>query len=269
MAMKARPRRACRERRSWRVYPGRSRVGLEFPGPLRSDGLGKHRMHDLLLGSSTAPPRALSLTLSVRGTTVRRRRVGRPRLPVRGRSLPYAIVRGSHAASLPCSSLAFFPVRPAAVRGAFHLAHGGAAKRGRPNLPWAWRAGEAMAVGPGNWPGVAGMGGHRDETHPTRNAAAKGVRGRWLSPPRPGSAALSSRHGSTATSASVGSRVLPLAASSSASASFCSRSVARRELTRSSARCTGCQRGSWCPRRGISRVGYWYTTIAPSAPPQT
>ena len=52
----------------------------------------------------------------------------------------------------------------------------------------------------------------------------------------------------------VRSRVLPLAASSSASVSFCSRSAVAREPTRSGAKCTGCQRGSWCPRRGTSRV---------------
>ena len=57
--------------------PCRSRTGAEFPGPFRSDGLGNHRVHDILL--ARGPPfRALLLTLSLRGTTVPRRRTHRP-----------------------------------------------------------------------------------------------------------------------------------------------------------------------------------------------
>ena len=33
--------------------PLRSGMGMEFPGPVRGDGLGNHRMHDILLACGT------------------------------------------------------------------------------------------------------------------------------------------------------------------------------------------------------------------------
>jgi hypothetical protein len=33
--------------------PCRSGMGMEFPGPVRGDGLGNHRMHDILLACGT------------------------------------------------------------------------------------------------------------------------------------------------------------------------------------------------------------------------
>ena len=33
--------------------PARSSVGLKLPGPLRGDGLGNHRVHDILLADGT------------------------------------------------------------------------------------------------------------------------------------------------------------------------------------------------------------------------
>ena len=34
--------------------PCRSGMGVEFPGPFRGDGLGNHRMHDILLACGTS-----------------------------------------------------------------------------------------------------------------------------------------------------------------------------------------------------------------------
>jgi hypothetical protein len=39
--------------------PGRSSIGVKLPGPLRGDGLGNHRVHDILLACGTTPVRAL------------------------------------------------------------------------------------------------------------------------------------------------------------------------------------------------------------------
>jgi hypothetical protein len=55
---------------------GRSGIGLKLPGPFRGDGLGNHRMHDILLTCGTTCS-GLSLTLSLRGTTVWQRRTHR------------------------------------------------------------------------------------------------------------------------------------------------------------------------------------------------
>lgn len=88
---------------------------------------------------------------------------------------------------------------------------------------------------------------------PNDNTAAKGLRGWWLSPPRPGMQRWISpweyRHlrGSGVTRTAAGGFQLGIGL-------VCSRSAVAREPTRSGAKCTGCQRGSWYPRRGISRL---------------
>src|SRR5690242_1568140 len=88
---------------------------------------------------------------------------------------------------------------------------------------------------------------------PNDNTAAKGLRGWWLSPPRPGLHRLISpweyRHlgVSGVTRAAAGGFQLGIGLV------LLLLGVARAP-TRSGAKCTGCQRGSWCPRREISRV---------------
>jgi hypothetical protein len=88
---------------------------------------------------------------------------------------------------------------------------------------------------------------------PNDNTAAKGLRGWWLSPPRSGMHRLISpweyRHlrASGVTRAAAGGFQLGIG--------LVLLSLGRSTGTdQERTKCTGCQRGSWCPRQGISRV---------------
>jgi hypothetical protein len=89
--------------------PRRRRMSPEFPGPFRSDSLSNHRMHDILLACGP-PCRARSLTLSLRGTTVPRRRTHRP--SHRGLT---DVTRSGHRVRLPVGIRPTAMTRPANV----------------------------------------------------------------------------------------------------------------------------------------------------------
>jgi hypothetical protein len=111
------------------------------------------------------------------------------------------------------------------------------------------------------------MGGSQVNT-PNDNPASKGLRGRWLSPPRPGIQRFISpweyRHLriSGVTRAAAGGFQLGIGLVLLSLGRQAGTDHERRKMYRLSA---------WflVPATGNLASGYWYTTIAPTAPPQT